>query len=562
MPVTGFLRQRFLLTGTRRWHVWTGGSGPAVVLIHGSPGNARLVTPLAERLAARFTVYAFDTPGFGLSDPLPGKVLGVMDLADAYRDALDAVGLTRVAVYGTHTGAAIGLEFARRYPSRVCGFVLEGVPIFSVEEQRPLLTDDYMPHFDPDVLGGHYARTWTRFHDQFLWFPWNQRDPRHLNEACAGSADEIHLWVAMYFQAMQHYRPAYRSAIEYGEEAIAAASAVRSPGVYLAERADMLHPHLDRLPPLHAGQRIVRLESSAETAPAVESALRSLPEAAAGVKLPAVTVGLEEGFHDLSTGQIFVRSAGPHGPPPILLLHDAPGSARPLLPLYRTLAARAPVLLPDLPGCGLSDPLSDEVPALAEYGDALARMIMERVGGPVAVYAVGFGAAVALELNRRHPQCVRSLLLTGLLRISGVQRSALIGKLAPPITLRGDGSHWYRTWLMLRDSLVHWPWYDRDPSTLRRQRKSFDAQRLHDWTCDVMNQWPSYHHVIDAVLRSDPAESLRQVGGKLTLVIDRDDVMAGSDIAWARSGEMRSITLADDLGERGLQIELAAREPR
>ena len=209
-----------------------------------------LLMPLAERLARFFTVYAFDSPGFGDSAPLTGDPLSVAELADAYREALDAAGLSSVALFGTHTGAAIGLELVRRHPSRVSGFVLEGVPIFTPEEQAPLLTAEYMPHFEPDVLGGHYARVWTRFHDQFLWFPWNERDPLHLNEASAGTAEDIHKWVTMYFQASQRYRPAYRAAIAYGAEAIAAVAEVRVPGVYLAGISDMLFPHLDRLPPL------------------------------------------------------------------------------------------------------------------------------------------------------------------------------------------------------------------------------------------------------------------------------------------------------------------------
>jgi pimeloyl-ACP methyl ester carboxylesterase len=560
------LRRRFLLAGSRRWHLLTGGAGPALILIHGSPGNSTLVKPLAQQLAARYRVYAFDSPGFGGSDPLPGAVLTVAELADAYRDALDAAGLEQVAVFGTHTGAAIGLELARRHPTRIAAFVLEGVPIFTPEEQRPLLTPEYMPHFDPDMLGGQYARAWTRFHDQYLWFPWNERDPQHLNETRAGSAADLHKWVEMYFQAMRHYRPAYRAAIAYGEGAVAAARELRVPGVYLAERADMLFRHLDRLPPLAPGQRIERIVGSAGVNGRIASAFDSLAAAAPGVALPAVTAGLAEGFYDHDEGQILVRSAGADAGAgagagagadatvPILLLHDAPGGGRPLEPLFRALAAHGRVLLPDLPGCGQSSALGDTVPPLADYADALAALIRDRIGRPVAVYGVGVGAAVALELNRRHPEEVLALFLTGTERIDGAARRALVGRLAPPIRLEWDGAHWYRTWLMLRDSLVHQPWFDREVATLRRQRTSFDPQRLHDWTLDVMRQWSAYHHVIDAALLWSPEAPLAQAAGKITVCIDAEHALAAADTAWAATPGVRALTLDPDARIRAQQL--------
>jgi pimeloyl-ACP methyl ester carboxylesterase len=577
MTSSPVLRQRIVRSGGRRVHLWTGGQGPAVILIHGSPGNAWLVQPIAERLARYFCVYAVDSPGFGGSDAIGVPVESVAQLAAAYRELMDCIGLATVLVYGTHSGAAIGLELAYRHPERVAGFVLEGVPAFTEEERRPLLAPQYLMPMDPDVLGGHYARAWTRFHDQFVWFPWYRREPAHLNEASAGSAAEIHLWVEMYFQAMRHdYRPAYRAVISYGDAALTAARAVRVPGVYMAERSDMLFPHLDRLPPLHDGQRIERVMEPGEVPGRIEAALRALPKSAGGITLDDAPVG-DEYFHDLPGGQILVRAhaygsqpagAQPADPQPVaaqgdprtpvLLLHDAPGAGRQLLDLYRELAAFGTVLLPDLPGCGESDPLGveplgDEPRAvdarnLAGHADALAALLAARADGAVHVYGVGFGAALALELNVRHPERVAALTLTGLLRASGEPRRDMIGRLAPPITLNDDGSHWYRTWLMLRNSLVRWPWYAREPGALRRQPIEFEPAHLHTWTCDVMRQWAAYHHLIDAVLQWNPQQAIAFGRDKLTVAIDPLHALHASDVEWA--GEIKSITLPSGIAQR------------
>jgi pimeloyl-ACP methyl ester carboxylesterase len=504
--------------------------------MHGSPGNAWLVKPLAERLLSYFAVYAIDTPGFGGSDSVPDRIECVAQLADAYVEILDGLGLERVLVYGTHSGAAIGLELAHRHAARVAGFVLEGVPVFTEEEQRPLLAPDYLVALEPEILGGHYARAWTRFHDQFVWFPWYSRTPAHLNEADAGSAVDIHLWVEMYFQAMRHdYRPAYQAIIRSGRTARVAAAAVCVPGVYLAEKSDMLFSHLDRLPPLHEGQRTERVPTPAEVPERIESALRSLPAPGEASKRPVVG-GQGEQFFDLPGGEIFVRCRREVGGTPLLLLHDAPGAGGQLVALQQALEPRRPAILPDLPGCGESDALPEGARSLADYADAMASMLRAYADRPVHIHAVGFGAAVALELNARHPDLVAGLSVTGLLRVTGAARAAMIGRLAPPITLADDGSHWYRTWLMLRDSLVRWPWYDRAPTALRRQALDFDAVQLHAWTCDVMRQWHAYHHVIDAVLEWNPEVAIAIAGPKLSIVADARHALHEADAAWASSG--------------------------
>ncbi len=587
------LRRRVVDTRGRRVHLWWGGSGPTVVLLHGSPGNACLVKPLAQRLTPNFSVYAVDTPGFGGSDALPGPIVSVAQIADAYLHILDALALPRVLLYGTHSGAAIGLELARRHPSRVSGFVLEGVPIFTPEEMQPLLAPEYLAAFEPELLGGHYTRTWTRFHDQFVWFPWYQRDSGHLLEASAGSAADIHLWVDMYFRAAQHdYRPVYRTIIGYGEAAIDAAREVSVPGVYMAERSDMLFTHLDRLPPLRDGQRIERLMEPSRVIERIEAALLSLPPSAppmpstlglssalglpptlGGPSMLGATPGVRpvldrhtasgvcfaptdgparEYFHDLPGGQMLVRSRDGSGTP-LLLLHDAPGAGRQLLDLYQALSARRPVLLPDLPGCGESDPLEGagarDPCALADYADAIAGLLAARTNRAVPVHGIGFGAAVALELNARHPHRVSALFLTGVLRAPRAARRAMIGRLAPRISLAEDGSHWYRTWLMLRDSLVRWPWYAREAGALRRPSVALDPEHLHAWTCDVMGQWNSYHRLIDAVLEWDPDEALVRGRDKLTVALDSRHALHAADLEWVAAG-MGSVDLPDQAADR------------
>lgn len=72
--VTNILvRRRYAHINGRAVHYRRAGSGPPIVLVHASPQSSLSLTPLIKFLAPRFTVFAFDTPGFGFSDPLPKK---------------------------------------------------------------------------------------------------------------------------------------------------------------------------------------------------------------------------------------------------------------------------------------------------------------------------------------------------------------------------------------------------------------------------------------------------------------------------------------------------------
>ena len=105
------------------------GSGPTVVLVHGSgPGvtayaNWRLVLPA---LAARFRVLAPDMAGFGFSERPEKGEYGLDLWADQTLGFLDALDLGQVSLVGNSFGGAIALRVAARHPDRVDKMVLMG----------------------------------------------------------------------------------------------------------------------------------------------------------------------------------------------------------------------------------------------------------------------------------------------------------------------------------------------------------------------------------------------------------------------------------------------------
>lgn len=105
------------------------GSGPPVVLIHGSgPGasawaNWRLTLPA---LAKDFRVLAPDVLGFGYTDRPEGVRYDLEAWTEHLVGFLDALGLERVSVVGNSFGGALALNLATTSPARVAKLVLMG----------------------------------------------------------------------------------------------------------------------------------------------------------------------------------------------------------------------------------------------------------------------------------------------------------------------------------------------------------------------------------------------------------------------------------------------------
>ena len=97
------------------------GSGPHVILLHGAGGNLREFTfDLMDRLTDRYTVTAFDRPGLGYTDRVPGVNKGLTATegdspqaqAAMLREAAIKIGITDPIVAGHSFGGIVSYAWA------------------------------------------------------------------------------------------------------------------------------------------------------------------------------------------------------------------------------------------------------------------------------------------------------------------------------------------------------------------------------------------------------------------------------------------------------------------
>ena len=99
-------------------------------------------------LAADRTVIALDAPGAGESAGLGLSAPACADYSDTLGETLDWLGLERVDLYGSHTGATLALDFAYRHPERVDRLVLNALGTYTQDERTDLLAN-YTPSLEP-----------------------------------------------------------------------------------------------------------------------------------------------------------------------------------------------------------------------------------------------------------------------------------------------------------------------------------------------------------------------------------------------------------------------------
>lgn len=102
---------RFVEAGRVRWHVQVVGSGPALLLLHGTGAGTHSWRALAPLLAHGFTVVAPDLPGHGFTGR-PSGGLALPAMARAVGALLQALDLRPRAIVGHSAGAAIAVRMA------------------------------------------------------------------------------------------------------------------------------------------------------------------------------------------------------------------------------------------------------------------------------------------------------------------------------------------------------------------------------------------------------------------------------------------------------------------
>jgi len=157
-------------------HVRSGGSGPAMVLLHGYGETGDMWAPMAADLARDHTVIVPDLRGLGLSSK-PAGGFDKKTQADDVAGVLDALKVTRADVVAHDIGNMVAFQFAARYPERIARLVLIDAPVPGVGPWEEVLKNPLLWHFrfgGPDMerlVAGRERIYLDRFWNEFSASP-------------------------------------------------------------------------------------------------------------------------------------------------------------------------------------------------------------------------------------------------------------------------------------------------------------------------------------------------------------------------------------------------------
>ncbi|MGA3397856.1 MAG: alpha/beta fold hydrolase [Acetobacteraceae bacterium] len=526
------------------------GEGPPVVLLHASPRSSLAVLPLGLRLADRATVFAFDSPGFGWSDPLPLARPDAADFADALIEAFDALGIAHAPIYGSHTGAAIAVVAALRHPGRVPALTLDGYAIFTPAAQAEYLAN-YLAPIQPAWDGTHLAFLWSRVRDQFTVFPWYLNGDAARMQRPRPSLDVMQGVIVDFLAAGDHYRAGYAAAFRF--DGAAAVQRLTVPTTIMCRSDDALFSHLDALPDLPDCVSVRRLGTDDGLwAQAVHEALapRAEPVEAESVLGEAVPARIGSQAAGLDIVRVpggcvgITRYAGPAAAGrPLVLLPGIPGSARGEAGLARALAAARPVIVVDLPGFGASSLRGD--PDAAGIAEAIRVALDQRGVGACDVVGLRESAALACILRR---SMAAGLVLVD--PVADTARASLVHHMTD-VSPRREGGHLLAAWHQLCDTGLWRPWFVSDPAHAIPNGTDPDVPRMHAILTDWMRGGTQGRATLAAALAA-PLDALALRAGA-ALLLQPGHPWSALHAAWA-AGRLPVCEVADDRHARAAAI--------
>lgn len=269
-------------------------------------------------------------------------------------------------------------------------------------------------------------------------------------------------------------------------------------------------------------------------------------------------VRIRRGFADLEHGQVHLRIAGEGTAPPLVMIHQSPGSSKQLEPLMAALARLGrPSLAPDTPGNGDSEPLPLDQPEIPDLARAAFAALDTWTGGAFHLYGSHTGASIAMEIALARPDRVRSLTIDGMGLYSAGQQSEVLERYARVILPDAEATHIMKVWHFCRDQFLFWPYYNRTAAG-RLPDGLPDEERLHDFVVEVLKAVRTYHLSYRAAFRHPKRERLPLLSVPAHVVCSPSDMLFGSfeEVADLVPGARRTRLLA--WSDRGHHAHAAA----
>jgi pimeloyl-ACP methyl ester carboxylesterase len=212
-PFPPDFRTEDIATGGATIHVRVGGSGPAVVMLHGFADTGDMWAPLAAELAKDHTVIVPDLRGMGLSSHPEGGYDKKTQAGDV-ASVLDHLDIWKADLVTHDIGNMVGYAFAALYPERVTRWVAMDAPLPGIGAWDEIVRSPQLWHFNfrgPDVERLVEGRE-RIYLDRF----WNElsADPKAIDEETRRHYAKLYALPGAMHSAFQQFAAFHQDAID------------------------------------------------------------------------------------------------------------------------------------------------------------------------------------------------------------------------------------------------------------------------------------------------------------------------------------------------------------
>lgn len=238
------MEQKFIIANGIKIHYRQEGFGEAIVLLHASPRSGKMLENFGKILSQSFQVIIPDLPGYGYSEAIPQKVENLYQVVPYLKAFLEALNVKKTSIYGTATGAQLGIAYALSHPSEIKSLYLDNPAHFSEKEYRQI-SEKYFINFTPKSDGSHLINLWNHAKESMMYFPWYDHSEDTQFSKIVPTDAAIADIVQAYIVAGERYDELYRAAFLH--ERAEKIQQLNVPTVIFKWKASILLKYIERL---------------------------------------------------------------------------------------------------------------------------------------------------------------------------------------------------------------------------------------------------------------------------------------------------------------------------
>lgn len=459
------MQKQFITVDGQCVHMRIAGEGPPMLLLHASPSSSKMMIPLMGQLSSHFQVIAPDTPGYGLSQPLTLDLKEMKDYAAFLHKVLDQLGLKKISLYGSATGAQIAIRFALMYPERIEHLYLDNSAHFT-ESQRNNILEKYFPVLEPSHDGSHLLKLWTMVRDMFVFFPWCEAKEAFRLQSPFPPVNVLHAVSMDFLQASGEYSRAYQAAFHH--EQAQYVQALKVPTTIFDWEGSIVKPYIDQLLDFDFADniKVLRIPPNPQNRTELMSEEMRRHRVGDTVALTKSKYELHrQGYVSTANGDLHLLADLSGEGKTILGIHSLRSSAAVAFQQLKSFTPDRPVVSISLPSHGDSDGMGIpfEVEALAELLHAGMKDLNIQ---DYEIAAFGEGTSIADAMSNQFQ-------LNRLELPSTMERKELF-----PLEPDEYGTHLMKGWFFLRDRMLFTEPEAKIPANIRKPLPEINAAMI------------------------------------------------------------------------------------